>query len=259
LLAEGGNLNTSIKGGEIGNTMQILGISEIGRQPKITNLNSIQVGTTEVGMFHDGVRHSSLSQVGTTEISSGQITLVHPTPSQVSSTKVSVSEVGSTQVSSTQISPTEVNPTQIDLNKEIFISNGASDPYSTQVNFTEIPLPTSKTQPKLISSHLIHTSNFLLGTTYFTIQTLWHTITPIELDFKVTHLPTGQLAEATITGYNSDGTPKSATISIDITVLNAPLVSTPLAAQILNGTFDFTNPTNSNYDWTTRGDSTIAQ
>jgi large repetitive protein len=39
--------------------------------------------------------------------------------------------------------------------------------------------------------------------------------------------------------------------------LNAPLTSTPLLAQILNGTFDQVNPTNPNYGWSTRGDSEI--
>ena len=46
-------------------------------------------------------------------------------------------------------------------------------------------------------------------------QTLWQTTTPINLNFNITNLPTGQLAEATITGYDQNGRPNKATISID--------------------------------------------
>jgi hypothetical protein len=48
-----------------------------------------------------------------------------------------------------------------------------------------------------------------------TAQTLWHTTTPIDLTLKSQDLPTGQLAEGTITSYNPNGTPKTATITID--------------------------------------------
>jgi hypothetical protein len=172
LLAEGEDLNASNIVGEVHNIMQILSISEIGRQPEITNLKSIQVSTREVGVFHDGVGHSSLSQIGSAEISSGQVTIAHPTFAQVSPTKVGSTQVGSTQVGSAQVSPAEVNLRQIDLNKEIFIGNRASDPYSTQVNFTEIPNSASIIQPKLISSHLLHfhENTSLLTNIYSTAQ-----------------------------------------------------------------------------------------
>jgi hypothetical protein len=172
LLAEGEDLNASNIVGEVHNIMQILSISEIGRQPEITNLKSIQVSTREVGVFHDGVGHSSLSQIGSAEISSGQVTIAHPTFAQVSPTKVGSTQVGSTQVGSAQVSPAEVNLRQIDPNIEIFIGNRASDPYSTQVNFTEIPNSASIIQPKLISSHLLHfhENTSLLTNIYSTAQ-----------------------------------------------------------------------------------------
>jgi hypothetical protein len=195
--------------------MQILGTSQVGRQTEITDRNFIQVGTSEVGMIHDGCSQGSLSQVGTSEISSGKVTIVHQTPSQVSSTEVSVGEVGSTQIGSTQIGSIEVNLAQVNLNKEIFIGNGTRNPYPAQVNFTEIPDSASIIHPKLVSSHLLHDNTSLLNTVYSTAQTLWHTTTPIDLAFKIKDLPTGQLAEGTITSYNTNDTPKTATITID--------------------------------------------
>jgi PKD repeat protein len=215
LLAERESLNTSNIVGGVVNTIQILGISQVGRQPEITDRNFIQVGTSKVGTIHDGTSHISLSQIGSTEISSGEITVVHQTPSQVSSTEVSVGEVGSTQIGSTQIGSIEFNLAQVNLNKEIFIGNGTSDPDSTQVNITEIPHSASIIHPKLVSSHFLHDNTPLLSSIYSTAQILWHTTTPIDLAFKIQDLPTGQLAEGTITSYNTNGTPKTATITID--------------------------------------------
>jgi hypothetical protein len=195
--------------------MQILGTSQVGRQTEITDFNFVQVGISEVGVIHDGFSHNSSTQIGSTEIGSSKVTVVHPTPSQVSSTEVSIGEVSSTQIGSTQIRSTEVNITQINLDKEIFFRNGASDHNPTQVDFSEGSMPRSIEPAKFISSHLLHENTPLLNTIYSTAQTLWHTTTPIDLTFKIQDLPTGQLAEGTITSYNSNGTLKTATITID--------------------------------------------
>ncbi|WP_373547786.1 hypothetical protein [Chamaesiphon sp.] len=39
--------------------------------------------------------------------------------------------------------------------------------------------------------------------------------TSLNFTFNITNLPTGHLAEGTITSYNTNGTPKTATITID--------------------------------------------
>jgi hypothetical protein len=52
--------------------MQILGISQIGRQSKITDRSIFQIGSSEIGILHDRVSHDGLSQVSSTEISSTQ-------------------------------------------------------------------------------------------------------------------------------------------------------------------------------------------
>jgi hypothetical protein len=50
---------------------------------------------------------------------------------------------------------------------------------------------------------------------YSTARSIWHTNTDLNLNFAITNLPTGQLAEATITGYDNLGRPNTATITID--------------------------------------------
>jgi hypothetical protein len=174
LLADEGDLDNLIilDSGKVSNTIQVLGISEIGRHPEITDLSQFQVGTSEVGVLHDTFSHRSLFQIGSTEISSGKITFGHRTPSQVSPTEVSIGEVSSTQIGSTQIRSTEVNITQINLDKEILFRNGASDHYPTQVNFSEVSVPRSIEPAKFISSHFLHDNTPLLNTIDSTAQTL---------------------------------------------------------------------------------------
>ncbi len=64
-------------------------------------------------------------------------------------------------------------------------------------------------------STLGHINTSLLTSIYSTAQSIWHSNTAIDLNFTITNLPTGQLAEGTINSYNPNGTPKTATITID--------------------------------------------
>jgi hypothetical protein len=79
----------------------------------------------------------------------------------------------------------------------------------------KVSLPSSVSSQQLFSSNLSHDNSSLLTDIYNTAQTLWHTTTPIDLNFEIANLPTGQIAEGTITSYNTNGTPKTATITID--------------------------------------------
>ncbi|WP_232432149.1 Ig-like domain-containing protein [Chamaesiphon minutus] len=71
------------------------------------------------------------------------------------------------------------------------------------------------TSQQFFSSHPSHGNTSLLTSIYSTAQSIWHTKTSINLAFDITNLPTGQLAEATITGYDNLGRPNTATITID--------------------------------------------
>jgi hypothetical protein len=107
---------------------------------------------------------------------------------------------------------------QIGIGKDTFAKidskqSEISQIYSTEVNSSEVSNPRSVSIRQFIS---VHDSNpQLVNNIYSTAQTLWHTTTPIDLTFKIQDLPTGQLAEGTITSYNTNGTPKTATITID--------------------------------------------
>lgn len=106
----------------------------------------------------------------------------------------------------------QINITKIDSSQEVFTQTIRDS------KIGEASLPSSVSSHQSFSINLLLSSydnTSLLNSIYSTAQTLWHTTTPISLNFEVINLPNGQLAEVTITDYNSNGTPKTATISID--------------------------------------------
>ena len=119
---------------------------------------------------------------------------------EVSVTPLNTRQIGTTQIGSTKNDISQFRATQIDL---------------TQIDSSKVPLPSLIPIQKLISSNLSHDNTSLLTSIYSTAQSLWQTTTPIDLTFTITNLPTGQLAEGTITSHNTNGTPKTATITID--------------------------------------------
>jgi DNA/RNA endonuclease G (NUC1) len=170
-----------------------------------------EIGSSEVGSFHSRWE-KSISQVSTTEVSS----LLHFRPFKVSSFEVGSTQVDISKEGTVPINSTQISPTQVKSNK--FVSPQAQS--FAQIDSTKISLPSSITSTELFSSHLLtHNLTPELTNVESTAINIWNTFlqstTPINLTFDITNLLTGQLAEATITGYDQLGRPNKATISID--------------------------------------------
>jgi large repetitive protein len=184
-----------------------------------------QIGAREIGQDHFRVSQVSISEIGASklsheEVSTPKISIGQIGTSEVNVAQVSFAEVGSTQInviqtSSGKIGSTQINSTQNIASGIVVLNTVNSDSTITQIAPTEISFSSSVSPIQLLSSNLSHTNTSLLTSIYSTAQTHWHTTTPIDLNFAITNLPTGQLAEGTITSYNTNGTPKTATISID--------------------------------------------
>jgi PKD domain len=140
--------------------------------------------------IHNSIGDISLIQGDITQVGTTEDNVTPLNPSQISTT-----QVGSTEIDIFQFRPTQIDPTQIDSSK--------------------VSLPSLIPNQKLISSDLSHNNTSLLTSLYSTAQSIWHSNTAIDLNFAITNLPTGQLAEGTITSYNTNGTPKTSTITID--------------------------------------------
>ncbi len=82
---------------------------------------------------------------------------------------------------------------------------------STQINSTEISLPSSIALQQFLSSHNFSLQNTSVPTWVEFLQGS----SPFNLNIEIADLPTGQLAEATITSFDPTGQPNSGTLYLD--------------------------------------------
>ena len=160
-----------------------------------------QIGSGQVGIFQSGNFENSTSEISFSQVSSSQVGTPESSSNQVSSSQVGFNQIGYRQVRSDQISLTQIdsrklNPVQIDF---------------SQVNSTEISLPSSITLQQLLTSHNPNLQN----TTVPTWTEFLQSPTPFNLKIEIQDLPTGQLAEATITSYDTNNRPNSGTLTLD--------------------------------------------
>jgi DNA/RNA endonuclease G (NUC1) len=154
----------------------------------IGTLNILPFGTRG---FADESSLISKSSYHSTEISGSQVHFLQEGTTQV----------GTTQVSTTQVSTTQLNSSQLNSSQNSF----------PQIHIRELPLASRVTLQQLFSSH-----NFSLqNTTVPTWLEYLQGTTPFNLNIEIADLPTGQLAEANITGFDPTGHPNSGTLYLD--------------------------------------------
>jgi DNA/RNA endonuclease G (NUC1) len=198
-----------------------VGTSQIGIITKESIQSSIaQVNVGEVSSRKISIFDSSISQIGTSQIGRAK-----GSPSQIATTEIGIGESGTIQTAISQGSTTQVSINQDNSLHINFIKPSVDQIDTSKVPIkldiiypisTEVALPSRVSFTQFSSFDLKnHDLTPLLNNIYSTAQSIWHTTTPINLNFEVTNLPTGQLAEATITGYDQLGRPNTATISID--------------------------------------------
>jgi large repetitive protein len=167
--------------------------------------SSIEVGMTEISADTLAPNQFSFTQIGIAQVSTSKINSQKLNP-----TEVSMTEVGARQVITQKSRPTQIDFSEIDTGEHICIN---------EINIAKITLPSSIPFQQSTSSNQFSLSNHSLDpqltSIYSTAQSIWHTNTPIDLNFNITNLPSGQLAEATINGYDNLGRPNTATITLD--------------------------------------------
>jgi hypothetical protein len=113
----------------------------------------------------------------------------------------------------TQVSVREVSTFQISPNQVSFIKGDTS----------KISLPSSITLQQFLSSHNFNFQNTAVPTWLEFLQGT----TPFNLNIEIADLPTGQLAEANITGFDPTGRPNSGTLDTDANGLGWYIDPTP--------------------------------
>jgi PKD repeat protein len=193
------------------------------------SLRASKVSSSKVNIFKDSSATFSTIEnysphISTTEISTNETGITEVNPTQNSISKVTNVNIATGEVNMTEVGSSEATTIQrvvlprhgfggpVNLGQQLFIPN-TTQIQPTEIQSTEVSLPSFVPSQQLFSGNLSHDNTSLLTSIYSTAQSIWHSNT--NLTFNITNLPTGQLAEATITGYDTNGRPNTATISID--------------------------------------------
>ncbi|NEQ98497.1 MAG: hypothetical protein F6K30_17550 [Cyanothece sp. SIO2G6] len=150
-------------------------------EASFSDTSSMHLGITEVGLVQNNIVEDDTSQPGTTQISTSQ---------------VAINESRSSEISIPQIDSSQIKPIQAASTKRF--SSGV---------FLKKFLSIHDVDPSLLDANEIS-----LGLQEYILQA-----SPIfpQLEFIVRDLPSGQLAEATITRFDTSGVPIAGTILID--------------------------------------------
>jgi PKD repeat protein len=171
----------------------------------IEELNSSEFYASQISLTENKTSANGLTQI---QLSKNALVDLKPI-FNINSPKIYPTEIATFKNTIPDLSELEVSASEIGISKFTPQFN------LTQIQSSKVSYPSLVTSSQLFPSNLSHDNSSLLTNIYNNAQTLWHTTTPIDLAFKIQDLPTGQLAEGTITSYNTNGTAKTATITID--------------------------------------------
>jgi hypothetical protein len=185
------------------------------------NLSVGQIGISQVSTPHSGTFELNVGQVGTSQISTSEVAMP-----EIGTSQVSILQIGVSQASLSQLSSSQVGSTQIALGHEDFPNRGIAQINPAQINAGQlvglfnvqagkISLSSSVTLKQLLNVDTSSNShNFSLQNTTIPTWTEFLTgTTPFNLNIEILDRPTGQLAEANITHFDSNGRPASGTLT----------------------------------------------
>ena len=170
-----------------------------------------QNGISQVSFDQTTPEQVSRIQGGFSENSTSEIGAIQNSTSEVGTAEIHTTERGFKQISSSQVDPLETNPLKLSplISTKMRESNTSKVPFSFVVSNNQF-----------FSSNANHNSttqiiNELNDSAIKIWSDLLQSDTQLDIDFQITDLPTGQLAEATITGFDDTRNPNTGTIFID--------------------------------------------
>ncbi|MEM8677700.1 MAG: DNA/RNA non-specific endonuclease [Cyanobacteria bacterium P01_G01_bin.67] len=179
---------------------------------------SQEICSSQLGMTQTSQRQSTSStQHGADsddifQISLPQITISQSSPAQDGSAQISLFQIDKGQIRTTEIDSSQISTGKIHF-QESMLSIGF------KLDSGEVSFPSSISTQQLFFGDLNHINTSLFNNIYFTAKTLCNNALNLptlpSINLEITDLPTGQLAEATITGFDTFGRPNAGTILID--------------------------------------------
>ena len=185
-----------------------VGISEIDIFPVTTR----QVSTSQVSPFEIDIISRDISQAGTSQVGSNQISTFEIGSNEIGSNEIGSLETSFIQNRFSQNSSSEISFSKVGLNQ---ISSNQADTFKIDPAEIAFPRTVSLEQFFFVHETTFETVNRLNNSATNIWSDLLKTKTQLDIDFQVTDLPAGQLAEATITGFGNYGVPNAGTILID--------------------------------------------
>lgn len=171
-----------------------------------------QIGTSQIGISQISVPQVSSSQIGTSQIRPAKICHTKTASDQISTNHFGTAQVGFSEVEISKISSTQDNIAQVDLTKRRTRSVPAP-----KSNTSEISFASSISFKQFFSSH--NSTPQIIDVLNNSATKIWsdllQTKTQLDIDFQITNLPSGQLAEATIIDFDDTRNSNAGTILID--------------------------------------------
>ena len=176
-------------------------------EPTVVHSRLGQSSTFKVSPFHRGISDSSIPKESSAENRIIEIDIFNDSIGKPRSTQVSSTQIDTKQTSLRQIDSTEINSTQTDVLQLD----------TSQVGIIEISFASSISPEQFFSVHnsTLKITNVLNNSATNIWSNLLQSDTQLDIDFQITDLPKGQLASATITGFDDAGKSKAGRILID--------------------------------------------
>ncbi len=179
----------------------------------LTNSGTLKIATSHIRPLQESFPEVSIDKRGSTQIADTKDSAI-----KISISQVSITQISSSKVDALKIAVNNTNSTQISISEFTASQAGSIQSKIVQVNSTEISLSSSITLQQFLSSH---NSNIQTTTVPTWLEFLQGT-SPFNLNIEIADLPTGQLAEATITDFDPTGRPNSGTLNPATLLITQP-------------------------------------
>jgi Bacterial Ig domain len=187
--------------------------SQIGiDQNSQSEISSSQIGFSQISSSQNSPSHVGTSQISTSQFGEGQPTIPETGSKQIGSTQITAAQFDPKQVSTSQVNPSQI---QYSLINPIPSTQFDPTPFHNiariQIDPSKVTFPSSVTLQQFLNSH----DPSLQNTTIPTWLEFLQGTSPFNLNIEICDLPTGQLAEANITGFDPTGRPNAGTLYLD--------------------------------------------
>ena len=175
----------------------------------------------ELDCSQSSISHITKRKISPTAISTTQVNTIKISMTQIGINQFNTEHFSSAQIGMAEISPTEVNTHQISTTQIDFGQLDISHKSVSNFDSRKISFSSGISSNQLPTFYRSHNSNSqIFNQLNNSVKHIWSTLLPqtnIDITYEIKDLPSGQLAEATITGFDLEGKPNAGIVSIDHT------------------------------------------